>query len=365
MNSHFAKNFISKKLNFVIALFLLVTTFFANAQNPTVINDSLVVNNRVYAKEKLIVDQEAKFKEDIKVLGTARLIGDLIVSGTAKFNGNVKMEGIGSTVLDDSLIQVLVILPNGQVKKTSLHGLTEYGENELISCPPGDVPNPHWQSGFNKLTSPCPPVYVGIGTNTPLHKLHVIGVNYASNFLAGNVNATTAALINAYSMNSTQTLINLGVKIGSGAEEVRFTITNKGEIKATNVGAGPTFTMNNGTGHAIVVNANNGSKILQLENSGMLRAREIKVDEASWPDYVFDKDYKLPKLKDVAKYIDDNHHLPGVPSAAEIESDGLNLGDMQNIQMQKIEELTLYLIEMEKRIEALEKENEELKNSIK
>ncbi|MBK6527136.1 MAG: hypothetical protein IPO32_07885 [Crocinitomicaceae bacterium] len=53
--------------------------------------------------------------------------------------------------------------------------------------------------------------------------------------------------------------------------------------------------------------------------------------------------------------------MPGVPSAAEIEADGLNLGDMQNIQMQKIEELTLYMIEMEKRIEALEMENEELK----
>ena len=71
--------------------------------------------------------------------------------------------------------------------------------------------------------------------------------------------------------------------------------------------------------------------------------------------------FQFVKLKDVAKYIDENHHLPGVPSAAEIEADGLNLGDMQNIQMQKIEELTLYMIEMEKRIEALEMENEELK----
>jgi hypothetical protein len=168
--------------------------------------------------------------------------------------------------------------------------------------------------------------------------------------LAGNSGASVSAIINAFANSPSTDLLRLGVKNGSLAETVRFKIGGTG-----------TVTMYNHGGHSLIAYNDAGTKILQLENSGMLRAREIKVDEASWPDYVFDKNYKLPKLKDVAKYIDENHHLPGVPSAAEIEADGLNLGDMQNIQMQKIEELTLYMIEMEKRIEALEKENEELK----
>jgi len=74
---------------------MFVSTF-SSSQNPMVISDSLVVMNRVYAKEKRIVDQEAKFKQDIKVLGNARIYtdlrvdGELRVDGTAKLNGNVK-----------------------------------------------------------------------------------------------------------------------------------------------------------------------------------------------------------------------------------------------------------------------------------
>lgn len=363
MNPLFICQSLTKRLNFVSTIFLMLMAFFANAQNPTVINDSLVVNNRVYAKEKLIVDQEAKFKEDIKVLGTARLMGDLIVNGTAKFHGNVKMENLGQVTLTDSS-EIIVILPNGQLKKGNIAGiLTEtLPPLELDLCgAEGGVPK--WWPGVNKLFTACQETNVGIATTNPLHKLHVVGVNYAQKFLAGNSTGSTTALVNAFT--GTQDLVHLGVKIGGLPEVIRLTITSDGSLNLTNVGTAPSFTLNNGTGHAVVVNSNSGSKILQLENSGMLRAREIKVDEASWADYVFDKNYKLPKLKDVAKYIDENHHLPGVPSAAEIESDGLNLGDMQNIQMQKIEELTLYMIEMEKRIEALEKENEELKNAIK
>ena len=114
--------FFSKCATVLGVLFLTLNSFSGSAQNPTVINDSLVVNNRVYAREKLIVDQEAKFKEDVKVLGTARLIGDVIVSGTAKFNGNVKMDGLGNAALNDSS-QILIILPNGQLKKCNIAGV--------------------------------------------------------------------------------------------------------------------------------------------------------------------------------------------------------------------------------------------------
>ncbi len=80
---------------------------------------------------------------------------------------------------------------------------------------------------------------------------------------------------------------------------------------------------------------------------------------ASWPDYVFKPGYNLRPLSEVAAHIEAKGHLPGIPAAAVVEKDGLDLGDMQTKMMEKIEELTLYLIEQNKRIEQLEKELKE------
>lgn len=68
----------------------------------------------------------------------------------------------------------------------------------------------------------------------------------------------------------------------------------------------------------------------------------------SFPDYVFDPSYKLPTLEETEKYVKENHHLPEVPSAAEIEKEGMSLNEMNVILLKKVEELTLYMIEMKK-----------------
>lgn len=80
-------------------------------------------------------------------------------------------------------------------------------------------------------------------------------------------------------------------------------------------------------------------------------------------DHVFASDYKLKSLDEIEDYINENNHLPGVPSANELVSEGLDLGEMQAKQMEKIEELTLYLIEMKKEITLLKSENAALKIS--
>jgi hypothetical protein len=74
---------------------------------------------------------------------------------------------------------------------------------------------------------------------------------------------------------------------------------------------------------------------------------------ANWPDYVFNKTYKRAGLDEVEDFIKKNNHLPGIPSAKEIESTGISLGEMQKMQMEKIEELTLYIIDLKKEIEKL------------
>ncbi len=97
--------------------------------------------------------------------------------------------------------------------------------------------------------------------------------------------------------------------------------------------------------------------------SGKCVAQSIFVTmNTVWADYVFDKNYKLASLSEVEEFIKKNKHLPNVPSASDLEKEyALNVAEMQNIQMEKIEEIFLHLIEMKKEIEKLKIENEHLK----
>lgn len=107
-------------------------------------------------------------------------------------------------------------------------------------------------------------------------------------------------------------------------------------------------------------------KIL-LENSGKayfdgkISAREIEVKTNVWADYVFNKDYKLLPLMELQKYIKENKKLPEIPYEKEALNGGVNLGKMDVLLLQKIEELTLYIINQQKEIEELKKEINGLK----
>jgi hypothetical protein len=88
---------------------------------------------------------------------------------------------------------------------------------------------------------------------------------------------------------------------------------------------------------------------------GKMIAEELKVQlSGSWPDYVFSNDYKLKSYDELRSFIKTNNHLPNIPAAAEVEKNGIEVGDMQKRMMEKIEELTLYILELEKRIKTIE-----------
>lgn len=99
-----------------------------------------------------------------------------------------------------------------------------------------------------------------------------------------------------------------------------------------------------------------GSNKLAVE--GRIGANEIKVSlQRPWPDYVFAKEYKLPSLSELESFIQKNQHLPGIPSAKEMkEAGGVELGDMTSKLLEKIEQLTLYVIELKKENEAIKEE---------
>ena len=99
----------------------------------------------------------------------------------------------------------------------------------------------------------------------------------------------------------------------------------------------------------------------KLTVNGRILAREVIVsnDIRTWPDYVFAPGYEMMSLTELEAYVNEHHHLPDVPSAEEVEEQGIGLGEMNAILLQKVEEMTLRMIEMEKRIHELESQSVE------
>ena len=139
---------------------------------------------------------------------------------------------------------------------------------------------------------------------------------------------------------------NYGLAFGtrngfSGTQQTRMVIEENGDV-----GIGTTDTQG-----------------FKLGVEGKIAATEVKIATyANWADYVFNKNYNLPALKDVEAHIKENGHLKDIPSAAEVKKDGFFLGDMDSKLLQKIEELTLYLIQQNKQIEELKSRIKELEN---
>ena len=95
--------------------------------------------------------------------------------------------------------------------------------------------------------------------------------------------------------------------------------------------------------------------ILSVDGKGMFE--EIKVQTSgNWPDYVFDENYKLPSLYVLESAIKLNKRLPGIPAAKQVNTEGVLLGDMQTKLLEKIEELTLYIISLQKQVDELKQQ---------
>lgn len=101
-----------------------------------------------------------------------------------------------------------------------------------------------------------------------------------------------------------------------------------------------------------------------LSVNGNIRSKQVLVETANWPDYVFAASYKLPSLSELKTFIDKNQHLPDVPSEVDVLKDGQNLGEMNKLLLKKVEELTLYVIEKDKEMKDLQKRLEKLEQLI-
>ncbi|HVI48607.1 MAG TPA: hypothetical protein VM802_27310 [Chitinophaga sp.] len=107
------------------------------------------------------------------------------------------------------------------------------------------------------------------------------------------------------------------------------------------------------------------TKGYKLAVAGSMIAERVKVKQyVNWPDFVFHQDYQLPSLATVENYIKENQHLPEIPSAADVAKNGIDVGEMNEKLLKKIEELTLYLIDLKHSNDALKQDNEQLKHQM-
>jgi hypothetical protein len=123
-------------------------------------------------------------------------------------------------------------------------------------------------------------------------------------------------------------------------------------------------TLLNQTGGNVGIGTTNPGSYRLAVNGG-IHSQSVNVDLTGWSDYVFKKEYQLPSLIEVKTYIDQNHHLPDMPSEQEVIKEGINLGEMNKLLTKKIEELTLYLIDKDKQVVHLQNQVEHLQNQVK
>ncbi|SHN20135.1 hypothetical protein [Flavobacterium pectinovorum] len=102
----------------------------------------------------------------------------------------------------------------------------------------------------------------------------------------------------------------------------------------------------------------------KLDVNGTIHSKEVKVDLLGWSDFVFKKEYNLPTLAEVEKHINEKGHLENIPNEEEVLKNGINLGEMNAKLLQKIEELTLYMIDQNKNIQSLIEENKKQNEEI-
>lgn len=130
----------------------------------------------------------------------------------------------------------------------------------------------------------------------------------------------------------------------------------------SNTSLGNSDIVDNGVFVGVFTTVQSASNYVFEVNGDAIFTRIVVKNYTTWPDYVFDNDYKLTPLAEVEKYINEHKHLSGLPSASDIKKDGIDVAVNQGVLLQKIEELTLYIIEQNKKSAEQDKKIDQLQN---
>lgn len=187
----------------------------------------------------------------------------------------------------------------------------------------------------------------GIGTANPTAKLHIIDGNNTFKFNRGALNVTPNISIGTSGGKSFAVVAGLN---GTGAVfDNTGTFMISGDTKANIDGGGTSGGISylTVTGSGFVgIGTTSPQELLSV--NGIIKSKEVKVEGGIWPDYVFEESYSMLALPKVEAFIKANKHLPGIPNRQQVQEQGVGLGEMNRKLLEKIEEVTLILIENEK-----------------
>jgi hypothetical protein len=201
----------------------------------------------------------------------------------------------------------------------------------------------------------------GIGTTTVGSKLQVNG-NAAVGYSASTAAPTNGLLVNGHvGIGTTDATYNKLVVVSDATSMNTLSVANWNSMTAI-------LAQSNGSQATMSVSNQNGTNGVAADFYGNVQISSGSLKINNWsieaPDYVFEKDYKLPSLTSVEKHIAANKHLPGVPSAADMKKNGVDLSEMNMTLLKKVEELTLYVIDQNKQILEQNKKIETLERKV-
>ncbi|MBX2959016.1 MAG: hypothetical protein KF732_03575 [Flavobacteriales bacterium] len=375
-------------------------------------NDEIRVFGTARMKEKLVVDSVARFHDNIVVDGLGRFNGNLRLMGDFIFGDNKRIGYLPASGGNPEVIgfgRIPSILPpvetcgspsvptvnqfsymvqtfgytnhNETTGKLNVLEMGYDGANGIIEMrgKKDDGTDPalliNWYCGKNVAINTNPAKagnvtmtsatmgMVGIG-KTPNYKLDVAGdVSINSNKLFFKDENHGLGYFQDYADQTIDGPVLFGYLGGALATKqgtvtkniLTWNVSGEVSIKTDATQNTKTYT---------VVDGVSGYDVYRVMSNGHVFATELTIklkEQFDFPDYVFAKDYQLMPLAELDHFITKNKHLPNIPNAKEVEKNGLNVSEIQVKQMEKIEELTLYILELNKRLEKLEKENASLK----
>lgn len=284
----------------------------------------LDVNGAAYVSDILNVARNVTVSGNLGI-GRGATANRLDVNGATNVTGNVTASGNLAITGASTLIGNV-----GIGRAPSAHMLDISGNTNIT----GDL----WTWGN-----------VGIGTGAPFYKLDVIGgIRSTDEISVGHpINGQQGYGKRLYFRGNEPNTDEMWIAkftVEYDITELRINIGDNGFDDKLIIGCVPSGT--DDWVSSVIINADGG-----------ITAREFKTTTGATADFVFEPDYKLPTLEEVEKYIRKNKHLPDIPSAEKMQEEGINVVEFQTKLLQKIEELTLYIIEQEKRIKSLEKNN--------
>jgi hypothetical protein len=248
-------------------------------------------------------------------------------------------------------------------------------------------PSPMWgQSAWpgypnNNAISTTSGGNVGIGTSNPASPLHVVGLSPTLTNATFGTPGNGIFDILAWG-GAAAGFANLSSNLHfDGANWNRWNTTNDGWVISMIAHSSPLYSSwgiyhsTSGANPAsltpfLAINASGNVGIgttnpqYLLSVNGTIGAQDIIVTNTGWSDYVFQPGYRLRPLREIGAYIQANHHLPDIPSEAEVREKGVSVGEMQARLLAKVEELTLHMIQENERNNRLEEQNQELRDRL-